>query len=109
MNVLNIIKRRASAHAVVLFMKGSPDRPTSDDSATAVEILLACGAAFDWVDLQADPVIRAFLPKFSASAQCPQLFILGEFIGGIEVIRELHQQGELAVMLRQASSLPRAS
>ncbi len=102
MDVVQQIARQASQAAVVLFLKGSPERPMSLASKRAVEILRACDAEFAHVDVQKDPSVRAFLPKFSASAACPQLFLQGEFIGDIEVIEELFEQGELPPMIRNS-------
>jgi len=81
-------------------------------SEAAAQILSSYGLRFGVIDIQIEPVVRAFLPKFSASSECPQLFIQGEFIGGLAVIRELHEQGELKKMLERAKlpeSLPKAS
>ena len=89
-------------------MKGTLDRPMSLGSAAAAEILDSYGVKFGIVDIQTEPVVRAFLPKYSASSECPQLFIQGEFIGGWAVVRELHEQGELQQMLELAR-MPKAS
>ena len=62
------------------------------------EALAECGADYLAVDVQRDPEIRAYLPKYSDYPTFPQLFIQGEFLGGTDVVLELHEQGELAQM-----------
>lgn len=109
MQALQLIRRKAVEAPVVVFMKGTPERPTSAASKKMVEVLEQCQADYLWVDVQGDPGIRAFLPKFSASRDCPQLFMQGELIGGIAVIDELHQQGELKPMLDNCQGLAEAS
>ena len=33
----------------------------------------------------------------------PQLFVGGEFVGGCDIVRELHAKGELAPMIEKAA------
>lgn len=105
MDVFDRIQHQLDASPVVLFMRGTPDRPMCRASFDAVRILDDCGARYEYVDLQADPEIRAFLPKFSDSPLFPQLFINGELLGGTQILRELHEQGELAAMVGAVPAL----
>lgn len=109
MQALQLIRRKAAEAPVVVFMKGTPQRPMSAGSKKMIDVLEQCQATYLWVDVQRDPNIRAFLPKFSASRDCPQLFMQGELIGGIAVVDELHQQGELKPMLDNCRGLAEAS
>ncbi len=97
------VEKVANSFSMVLFMHGSPSAPTSRTSAQAAEILGRMGANYKFVDIQADPVIRAFLPKFSGSPVLPQLFVRGEFLGGAEVMAELAEQGELQKIAAECS------
>ncbi len=83
-------------------MKGSPDSPQCGFSSKASQLLIACGKPFSFVDILANPEIRANLPQFSNWPTFPQLFVNGELIGGCDIITELHESGELQSIIDSA-------
>ena len=83
-------------------MKGSPDSPQCGFSSKASQLLIACGKPFSFVDILANPEIRANLPQFSNWPTFPQLFVNGELIGGCDIITELHESGELQSIIGSA-------
>ena len=94
------IKEQIAANPVVLYMKGTPRAPMCGFSATAVQILQAnnCPLFFS-VDVLEDVTIRDGIKSFSDWPTIPQLYIRGEFIGGCDIMREMHQSGELKTLL----------
>ncbi len=84
---------------VVLFMKGVPAAPQCGFSAGVVRILSGLGVAFTGVNVLADPEIREGIKEYSNWPTIPQLYIGGEFIGGADIVREMHQSGELVAAL----------
>ncbi|HEX5305442.1 MAG TPA: Grx4 family monothiol glutaredoxin [Dyella sp.] len=98
MDVNERIKAVLAEHAMVLFMKGTPQFPMSGFSSRAVLALQAAGASFHAVNVLADPEIRAALPHYANWPTFPQLFIHGELIGGCDIIEDLHAAGELERM-----------
>ena len=60
-------------HAVVLFMKGSPDAPRCGFSSLAVQILDHIGADFVGVDVLQDEGLRDGIKTFSDWPTIPQL------------------------------------
>jgi len=94
------IRKQVTENKVVLYMKGTPEAPQCGFSATAVQILEACGAdEVATVDVLADPDIRQGIKQFSNWPTIPQLYIGGEFIGGTDIMREMYQSGELKKIL----------
>ncbi len=94
------IRATISGNPVVLFMKGTADMPQCGFSATAVQILRACGVAdFETVDVLEDPEIRQGIKDYSNWPTVPQLYIKGEFVGGCDIMREMYQAGELQKQL----------
>ena len=90
------IRKQVSENKVVLYMKGTPEAPQCGFSATAVQILEACGAdEVATVDVLADPDIRQGIKQFSNWPTIPQLYVKGEFVGGCDIIREMFQANEL--------------
>ena len=98
MDVNERIKAVLAEHAIVLFMKGTPQFPMCGFSSRAVEALTKAGAQFHAVNVLADPEVRAALPHYANWPTFPQLFIQGELIGGCDIIEDLNAAGELARM-----------
>jgi monothiol glutaredoxin len=86
-------------HPVVLFMKGSPDSPSCGFSASASSMLAGHGARFHHVDVLLDPEVREAVKAYSSWPTLPQVYVGGEFLGGADILRELHESGELATRL----------
>jgi len=89
------------SHPVLLFMKGNPDAPQCGFSAKTCQVLKACGANFDYVDVLYDIEARAVLPRVTNWPTFPQLFINGELLGGSDIAWEMYQSGELQKQLEQ--------
>ena len=96
MDINEQIRSMLAEHAIVLFMKGTPQLPMDGFSNRAVHALQSAGADFHSVNVLADPQVRAALPHFSNFPTFPQLFIQGELIGGCDIIEDLNAAGELA-------------
>ncbi|MBP9218595.1 MAG: Grx4 family monothiol glutaredoxin [Sterolibacterium sp.] len=89
-----------TSHPVVLFMKGIPDAPQCGFSATAVQVLKACGVEeFAAVDVLRSPDIRQGIKDYANWPTIPQLYIKGEFVGGCDIMKEMYQSGELQKQL----------
>jgi len=86
-------------HAVVLFMKGSPDAPRCGFSSLAVQILDHVGAPFVGVDVLQDDALRDGIKAFTDWPTIPQLYVKGEFVGGSDIVREMFQAGELQALM----------
>ena len=89
---------------VVLFMKGSKQFPACGFSSTVVQILKKEGVAFDTVNILADADVRQGLKEFSSWPTFPQLYVDGKFVGGCDIVTEMHEAGELAKVLAGAGS-----
>lgn len=94
-NVNDQIQGEIDATDVVLFMKGSPMAPQCGFSAAVVQALTMMGVKFKGVDVMADMGIRQGIKDFSNWPTIPQLYVKGEFIGGCDIVREMHETGEL--------------
>ena len=88
-------------HAVVLFMKGSPDAPRCGFSSLAVQILDHIGAEFVGVDVLQDEGLREGVKTFSDWPTIPQLYVKGEIVGGSDIVREMFNAGELQTLMAQ--------
>lgn len=100
MSVQNVIDQQVKGHAVVLYMKGSPDFPQCGFSANAVSLLRQSGVQdFFSVDVLQNPDIRQGIKTYANWPTIPQLYVNGEFVGGSDIMNELFHSGELKKML----------
>ena len=107
MDVIEQIKATISDNPVVIFMKGTPEFPQCGFSMRTAQALKACNVDFTYVDVVANPEIRANLPTVSNWPTFPQVFVGGELIGGCDITLELFQKGELQDLIKQVASAPR--
>lgn len=82
-------------HRVVLFMKGNKHFPQCGFSAQVVGILKELGTPFETVNVLSDPAVRDGIKEYSSWPTIPQLYVGGEFLGGCDIVKELHASGEL--------------
>ena len=104
MDTIEKIKKQIADNVVLLYMKGSPKMPQCGFSARAVQCIDACGVDFAYVDILANPDIRQTLPQYADLPTFPQLYVKGELIGGSDIIAEMYEQGELELLLREATT-----
>ncbi|TNF01569.1 MAG: Grx4 family monothiol glutaredoxin [Gammaproteobacteria bacterium] len=103
MDIMETIRDQVEGNPVILYMKGSPNAPQCGFSARTVEALMACGERFAYVDVLSNPEIRANLPKYANWPTFPQLWVNGELVGGCDIITEMHENGELADLVKEAA------
>lgn len=91
------IDEAVASNKVVIFMKGNPHFPMCGFSRAAVEALREAGvtelAAYNVLE---DPDLREGIKAYSDWPTIPQVYIDGKFVGGSDIVRELHERGELA-------------
>ena len=84
---------------IVIFMKGTLDVPQCGFSMRTAQILQSYGASLKAYDVLADEEIRQGIKEFTNWPTIPQVFINGEFVGGCDIVTELHNNGDLKKML----------
>jgi monothiol glutaredoxin len=95
LNISTTIEKTIKDNPVVLFMKGTPEMPMCGFSGFAVKILQHYNVPFIGINVLDDDDIRQGIKDFSNWPTIPQLYVKGEFIGGSDILREMHQDGEL--------------
>ena len=89
---------------IILFMKGTKDRPMCGFSARVVNILNSHSVVYQDVNILENPEIRVNLSEYSNWPTIPQLFVKGELIGGCDIVMELKGKGELSGVLQSAGT-----
>jgi len=115
------LKSLINSAPVMLFMKGSKSEPKCKFSTAIVKLLKEICAEFSTFDILEDQVVREKLKTFSNWPTYPQvnllkclnyaillnkklvfvkLYINGELIGGLDIVKELNETGELKDLLK---------
>ena len=93
------IDEMIKSHRVMLFMKGNKVFPSCGFSAQVVQILKHHNAEFETFNVLGDPSIRAAIKEYSDWPTIPQLYVDGEFVGGCDIVTDMHNSGELQKLL----------
>ena len=104
MSIEEKIREQIKENKILIYMKGSPYEPKCGFSAKTVQALIDCGAEFSYVDILDNQDIRQTLPSISDWPTFPQLFVKGELIGGCDIVTEMHEEGELQAIIKEAAS-----
>lgn len=93
--VFKQIQDEIDGNDVVVFMKGNPMFPQCGFSAAVVGVLSHMKVKFKGIDVLQDMRVREGIKEFSSWPTIPQLYVKGEFVGGCDIVREMHEAGEL--------------
>ena len=97
------LKKLTNRSNVMLFMKGLPSAPKCGFSRQIVEILDQQEVAYDAFDILQDNEVREGLKKYSDWPTYPQLYVSGDLVGGLDIIKEMREDGSLAEILSAPS------
>ncbi|KAJ2391712.1 monothiol glutaredoxin grx5 [Coemansia sp. RSA 2611] len=103
----SLIDDAVKQNDLVVFMKGTPDEPMCGFSRAVIQILQMHGVdEIAGVDCLQDPEIREGVKEYTDWPTIPQVYVKGEFIGGCDVMVQMHQSGELHELLVKEKILP---
>ena len=85
---------------VCVFMKGTRKMPQCGFSRYVAVLLNAYGVKqYKDVNVLADETLRATIKEYSNWPTIPQVYIKGEFVGGCDIMKEMHEDGSLRELL----------
>jgi monothiol glutaredoxin len=93
------ISELVAQNRVVLFMKGTRSMPQCGFSAQVVKILDELQSSYETVDVLRSTEMRDGIKAFSQWPTIPQLYVDGQFVGGCDIVREMHVCGELQKLI----------
>ena len=96
------IEETISKHETVLFMKGTKGEPMCGFSAQVVQVLNEHQVAFHDVNVLANDDLREGIKAYTNWPTIPQLYVKGEFVGGCDIVMQLHRDGKLQGILPSA-------
>ena len=103
MNINDKIKDLIEKNKVCLFMKGTPEVPQCGFSLAVANILKHLNTKFESVNVLENEEIRKGIKSYSDWPTIPQLYIMGKFIGGSDIVKEMFEKGELKTLLERES------
>ena len=96
----NQIENDIKTNKIVIYMKGTADAPMCGFSARTVQILQSYQTPVKDFNIFTSEELRQGIKEFTNWPTIPQVFINGEFIGGCDIVTEMHENGELATLLK---------
>jgi len=96
------IKKLVTNNKVVVFMKGVPDEPRCGFSNAVVQIMRMHGVKYDSHNVLDNEDLRQGVKDFTNWPTIPQVFINGDFVGGCDILLQMHQSGDLIEELQKA-------
>eukprot|EP00894_Picocystis_sp_ML_P001764 jgi/Pico_ML_1/52281/g3008.t1 len=100
-DVSESIQKDVQDHRIMVYMKGTPDAPMCGFSNVVVQVLRAHGAEFGARNVLEDPDLREGIKKYTEWPTIPQVFIDGEFVGGADILINMHETGDLDQKLQR--------
>lgn len=101
-DVLAQIAEQVKTNKIIVYMKGTPSFPMCGFSAATVQVLDSYNVPYESVNVLENPAIRDGIKSYSSWPTVPQVYINGEFVGGCDIVREMHASGELEPLIRAA-------
>ena len=92
----NLIKKQR----IMIFMKGVPSAPRCGFSKKICAILDSYNAPYGAFDVLTDEEVRQGLKEYSDWPTYPQLYVDGELVGGLDIVQEMVDDGELEKLLK---------
>jgi len=93
------IDKLVHEHDIILFMKGTPQFPQCGFSQRVAQILGGYDVPYVAVNVLLDPAVREGIKAYANWPTIPQLYVKGEFVGGCDIVVEMHDSGELHELL----------
>ena len=101
-DMMTEIENEIRNNKVIIYMKGNASFPQCGFSAATVEMFQELGRPFHTVDVLSAPAKREAIKRYSNWPTVPQVYVNGKFIGGCDIVRELHDRGELRRIVDEA-------
>lgn len=98
-NLNDRLKALINRAKVMIFMKGDRNTPRCGFSKQLIQIINETNVQYDTFDILTDEEVRQGLKVYSDWPTYPQVYVSGELIGGLDIIKELVANNELVSTL----------
>jgi monothiol glutaredoxin len=100
-DVMDRIQSAIANNKIMIFMKGNRSFPQCGFSAATVEIFEELGVPYETADVLSDPELRDAIKRYSNWPTIPQVYVNGKFLGGCDIVREMHESGDLKALVTE--------
>jgi len=94
------LKALVNEDDVMIFMKGDPAQPRCGFSRQVVQLINDTGVKYKTFDILEDEDVRQGLKDYSNWQTYPQIYVKGQLVGGLDVLREMQEMGSLEGVLK---------
>jgi len=99
--VSDVIEKDVKGSKIFVYMKGVPEAPQCGFSNMVCRILDAYGVEYGSRNVLEDVEVRQGIKDYTQWPTIPQIFVDGEFVGGCDILMEMHKSGELEEVLKE--------
>merc|ERR1712032_1084953 len=99
--VSDVIEKDVKGSKIFVYMKGVPEAPQCGFSNMVCRILDAYGVEYGSRNVLEDMEVRQGVKDYTQWPTIPQIFVDGEFVGGCDILMEMHKSGELEEVLKE--------
>jgi monothiol glutaredoxin len=96
------VKAMVDSCPLFAMIKGTPQRPQCGFSANTVAVLDALDVPYRTFDVLSDESVRLAAKKYAEWPTFPQVYVRGQFVGGNDIVTEMHASGELQAIVEEA-------
>ncbi|KAI7881020.1 glutaredoxin, partial [Lichtheimia hyalospora FSU 10163] len=89
------LKELIESANVMVFIKGTPSQPRCGFTRQLIDILAEQQVKYSSFNILMDEEVRQGLKAYSNWPTYPQMYVKGELIGGLDIVKELVASGEL--------------
>ncbi|KAI8148091.1 thioredoxin-like protein [Fennellomyces sp. T-0311] len=93
------LKSLIESAPVMVFIKGTPQQPRCGFTRQLIDILGEQKIKYSSFNILVDEDVRQGLKAYSNWPTYPQMYVNGELIGGLDIVKELVSSGELVEMI----------
>ncbi|CDS05883.1 hypothetical protein LRAMOSA08411 [Lichtheimia ramosa] len=97
------LKELINSANVMVFIKGTPSQPRCGFTRQLIDILAEQQVKYSSFNILMDEEVRQGLKAYSNWPTYPQMYVKGELIGGLDIVKELVASGELKQTIEEAS------
>jgi Grx4 family monothiol glutaredoxin len=86
--------------SLMLFIKGTPETPKCGFTKELISLLSKANITdYKTFDILQDENVRQKLKEYSSWQTYPQIYVNGQFIGGLDILKQMNEEGTLVQTL----------
>lgn len=94
------IEQLINSSPIFIFIKGTKLWPQCGFSGRVIDLLNHYEVDYETFDILSDDDLRQAVKEYTDWPTYPQIYVNGEFVGGCDILMQLHEQDELTKILK---------